>query len=157
MAFDKAIFKSKIRLYMKDSFEKNRLLGGEYEADDPLIELCTELAIGEFSMAPPMSLELYTADSFSDEGAVAILMDAVVAKLLTSDSFLQYRNQLSYSDGGESLAVSDKGDPYTRLAQMLMQSFLMKANNVKKTINYCQAWGGVTSPYARYIYYNLGG
>lgn len=132
----------RVRTFMKDFVHKNRLIVGEEASDDEII-LYLELAVDDFNNAhtPRTNYTLNTFPSF------AILLWGAVIQALTSESLLQIRNDLSYSDGGITVALSNKAPAMMQAAQGLMMNYERKVEDLKKQLNLEQGDGGVPSEY----------
>lgn len=150
--FNRDEFKTRIRNFLKDIERKNRLLDNELESTDTDMDLAIDLALLDANTIEPICMGQFTEESFDDK-SVLLLLPAVVANLLESESFNQARNQLNYQDGGAMVQASDKEPTYTKLAMMHRQIFEKRLNPYKKNMAFAEGWGGVYSPY---LYVNAG-
>jgi len=132
----------RVRTFLKDFTHKNTLLVGEESSDDELI-LYLELAIDDFNNAhtPRTNFGLANFPSF------ALLLWGTVIQALLSESILQIRNRLSYSDGGITVALSDKSPDLANAAQGLIVNYERKVEDLKKQLNAEAAFGNVPSEY----------
>ena len=132
----------RIRTFMKDFVHKNRLIVGEEASDDEII-VYLELAVDDFNNAHTPRTT-YTLSNFP---SFAILLWGSIIQALTSESLLQIRNDLSYSDGGITVATSNKAPAMMLAAQSLMVNYERKVEDLKKQLNLEQCEGGVPSEY----------
>lgn len=132
----------RVRTFLKDFAHKNRLIVGEESTDDELM-LYLELAIDDFNNAhtPTTSYRLNNFPSLS------ILIWGTTIQALISESFLQIRNRLSYSDGGITVALSDKSADLANAAQGLIVKYERNVEDLKKQLNAEDAFGNVPSEY----------
>jgi len=148
-------FRNFVRLFIRDRKPYNTLVDGE-ESTDEQIDLCILLAIGGFNTYPPMTT--YTFQNFP---SAWLLLYGTIIEVLTSAGILQSRNQLDYSDGGITVAVSNKTPLYQSWLGMFARQYEMMRKAVKMELNIEQGWGGVNSEYALVsygggTYYNFG-
>lgn len=118
-------FVARVRLFMRDYPELNRLVAGE-ESNDRLIAFAVHDALSDFNSSPPF-LGAYGFGTFVERGWMHPLMMKTVVCLLQSVGILQTRNHLPFSDGGLNVAVSDK----TPLLQSWIQLFDFKWDQFK--------------------------
>ena len=111
-----ASFIEGVRLFLRDYPELNRLIEGE-ESNPRMIVFAVMNAVGEFNGEPP-PLRTYTFQDFYNNGWLSYLLKGTVKHLLRSIALLQTRNQLSFSDGGISAQVSDKGPALMQYQQI---------------------------------------
>jgi hypothetical protein len=132
----------RVRTFLKDFTHKNRLIVGEESSDDEIM-LYLEMAIDDFNNAhtPRTNYGLKNFPSF------VILLWGTAIQALTSESILQIRNELNYSDGGITVALSNKAPGLAAAAQGLMVNYERKIEDLKKQLNAEQAYGNVSSEY----------
>lgn len=140
---DRPTFIGQVRDYMRDFPEYNALVDGE-ETSDGLINLCADLAADDFSSTMP-PIGNFTVESHP---SLYILLLGTVIQILRSAGILQARNNLNYSDGGLTVATSDKAQMYQAYAQWLMQEYEHKKRNLKISLNAAGGWGGIQSEYS---------
>ena len=136
-------FVGRVRTWMKDFAHKNQLIVGE-EADDKALVVYLEMAIDDFNNAttPRTSFRIDNFPSYS------LLVWGTVIQALLGESLLQIRNRLNYTDGGITVATSDKAGDYAAAVQQLAVMYEQKKRDVKTEWNVDQAWGNVPSEYA---------
>jgi hypothetical protein len=140
---DRPTFIGQVRDYMRDFPEYNALLDGE-ETSDGLISLCADLAADDFTNTmPPIG-------NFQVENhpSLYLLLLGTVIQILRSAGILQARNNLNYSDGGLTVATSDKAQIYRAYAQWIITEYEHKKRNLKISLNAGAAYGGVRSEYS---------
>lgn len=140
---DRAVFLGQVRDYLRDFPELNALLDG-YETSDALLSLCADLAADDFSVTMP-PVGQYTVETFP---SLYLLLMGTVIQVLRSAGILQARNNLNYSDGGLTVATSDKAPIYMSYAQWLMQEYEKKKRSYKISINAAGGYGGIRSEYS---------
>ncbi len=110
-------YKSKIRQWLKDDAEYNKLIEGE-EVSDNDIELCLELAKDEWNSIGRQTN--YNVEGIPQTGIFTLL---TIAHVLEMCGTRQERNRLSYSDGGVNVNPDDK-----------LQSFMAVATSIRNRI-----------------------
>ncbi len=140
---DRFTFVGQVRDYMRDFPEFNALVVGE-ETSDGLINLCADLAADDFSNTMP-PIGVFTVETHP---SLYLLLIGTVIQVLRSAGILQARNNLNYSDGGLTVATSDKAQIYLAMANALMTEYEHKKRNLKISINAGSAYGGVRSEYS---------
>ena len=133
-----------IRLYLRDFPELNRLISGE-ETSDRMIAWAVVDAIDDYNSTPPFIGNV----GLKNFPSLSMLREGAVIRILESVGLLQLRNQMTYSDGGISVAVSDKSQFLMGWIQMLRNSYEQKKMRVKSSLNveYAFEGGGVESEY----------
>lgn len=126
-----------IRLYMRDFPELNRLIKGE-ETSNRMIAWAVIDALDDWNSTPPFignaSIERFPSISLLREGAVIRILESV--------GLLQTRNQLSYSDGGITVSVSDKAPLLLQWISLFRSSYEDKKHRMKSSMNIEMAMGG---------------
>ena len=141
-------FVGRVRRWMKDFAHKNRLIPGE-EADDDSLLVYVEVALDDFNNATMPR----TSFTFANFPSYAILLWGTVIQALTGESLLQIRNKLNYTDGGITVAASDKAGDYAAVAQQLMVKYERQKADVKTYINAEEGFGNIPSEYATVDYF----
>jgi hypothetical protein len=134
-----------IRLYLRDFPELNRLIAGE-ETSNRMIAWAIVDALDDWNTTPPF-IGNATIDNFP---SVSLLREGTVILVLESVGLLQTRNQLSYSDGGISVQVSNKAPLLLQWIQLFRSSYETKKNRMKASMNIEQAMGG-TGTFSEYF------
>lgn len=139
-------FNGRVRLYLRDFAENNRLIRGE-ETSDIMLDLHRELAIEDFNTTPHVTN--YKLTNFP---SMYLLLLGTVIQVLRSAGLLQSRNRLNYNDGGISVAVSDKAGDYQSWIASMLNEYERKKRELKIAINLTGAFGNVPS---EYVFANL--
>lgn len=121
-------FVARVRLFMRDYPELNRLVDGE-ESSDRMIAFAIMDAISDFNSTPP-HIGYYTFEDFVNRNWLHPLMLKTVVCLLESVAILQTRNHLQFNDGGISVSVSDKAPMLQQWAQL----FNSRWENFKRSV-----------------------
>lgn len=125
------------RLYMRDHPHLNRLIRGQ-ESDDRIIAWALIDTLDDFNSTPPF----LGAVGLTNFPSMNLLRLGTVATLLESVAILQIRNQLSFSDGGISIAVSDKAPLLMNFSQMLRGRYEQQRDRIKASQNIEMAMEG---------------
>jgi len=137
-------FLGRVRSWMKDFSHKNELLADRM-ADDENLLVCLEMALDEFNKfsMPPTNFGLEDFPSY------ALLVYGTTIHALISEAMLQMRNRLNYTDGGITVATSDKAGDYMSAVQALRAMYTAQKTDLKMFLNAEQAYGdGIPSEYA---------
>ena len=136
-----------VRSYMRDYAFCNELVDG-FESTDAQIAKAIELTMCMYNIMAPISVQ-YTVDNFPVCNKYLVIM-GTVGHLLRSISIKQLRNQLTYTDGGVHVGLSDKHQLYKAMGNELLAEFKSLAKDDKISRNLDAAWGTVHSPYHGY-------
>src|SRR5258708_5945987 len=112
-----AQFVQMIRNYMRDHAELNRLIQG-VEHSDRLIAWAVIDAIDDYNSTPPL-----TRVGLTNFPSMSILRLGTVINLLESVGLLMTRNQISFSNGGIQVGVSDKTPLLQSWIQLLTNNY----------------------------------
>jgi hypothetical protein len=134
-------FAGKVRLYLRDFIENNRLIKDE-ETSDIMLDMHRELAIEDFNTTPHT-----TNFSLSNFPSMYLLLIGTVIQVLRSSGISQSRNRLNYNDGGISVAVSDKAGEYQSWIASMLNEYERKKRELKISINITSGFGHVPSEY----------
>jgi len=128
-----------VRLRLRDFANgQNRLVAGE-EFSDRQIGHAILLTIEEFNTTPPL-LKNFGITNFP---SIDLLIRGTIAKLMLDSSFLQLRNQLTYSDGqGLRNSGTEKPDSYIRWHQLMKAQWKQDTKELKMAINLRDALTG---------------
>lgn len=118
-------FVARVRLFLRDYPELNRLVEGE-ETNDRMIAFAVYDALSDYNSQPPYIGILGFSDFMSRNWQRPLMLGTVICTL-ESVGLLQTRNHLPFSDGGLNVAVSDK----TPLLQSWIQLFERKWEKFK--------------------------
>lgn len=144
-----------IRLYLRDFPHLNRLTKGE-ETTDRMIAWAIIDALDDWNTTPPFIGNA----SLTNFPSVSLLREGAVIRVLESVGLLQTRNQLSYSDGGISVQVSDKTPILFEWIRLFRSSYEDKKSRMKSSMNIEQAMAGAGT-FSEYhivngLYFHLG-
>lgn len=138
-------FVAQVRAFMRDYPELNRLIAGEESSNRQIVWAIFD-ALDDYNSTPPFSGN--TLRTFPSK---SLLVRGTVLSLLESIGLLQTRNQLSFSDGGLQVGVSDKTPYLQSWIQLFRNSFEEKKMRMKVAINIESAWGGGLSSEFRFV------
>jgi len=146
-----------IRLFLRDFEELNRLVEGE-ESSDRMIAWAIIDAIEEFNGTPPL-IGTYTFSDLITNQQASLLRKGSIYNLLMSVGMLQTRNQLSFSDGGLNVQVSDKTPLLQSWMQILRGQWERGMQRVKMAWNIESLLGGPSGVHSEYFalsgYYHI--
>lgn len=153
----KGLTEAEVRLFMRDyasattsglTYVFNELLD-HVEFTSAEIALAMDLTVSKFNVTSQI-----TTHTFGDIEKY-ILMLGVCGFLMSSESFHQVRNQLTYNDGGEHHGYSDKYQAYRQLADNLRAEWDAIVPTYKVSLNLESAYASVPSAYAGFGYPSL--
>lgn len=141
-----AITNAQIRRFMRDFPEYNVLLDAVEFTDDDYAD-AKIFAVAEFNCFTPVTTFLEA--SFPNDW---LLLLGTCAHLMTSEAFLQLRNQVTYNDGGgiNPVGIDDKFAAYLSLRNAVKAEWQERAQKVKQQLNMEGGYGSLPSGY-RYI------
>lgn len=140
---NRATFVGQVRDYLRDHPQFNALQLNDFETSDAVVSLCADLAADDFSTSPP----LIGRFSVENHPSLYLLFIGTVLQVLRSAGLMQARNDLNYSDGGLTVATSNKSPIYKAWADMYYAEYEQKKRTLKISINASSAYGGVASEY----------
>jgi hypothetical protein len=126
-----------VRTFLRDFPELNRLTQG-YENSPRMIAWAIIDALDDWNSTPPF-IGTATIESFPSK---SLLCRGATIALLESVGLLQTRNQLTFSDGGISVSVSDKAPLIMNWLQLFKQSYEDKKSRFKSSANVEMAMDG---------------
>ncbi len=126
-----------VRTFLRDFPELNRLTQG-YENSPRMIAWAIVDALDDWNITPPF-IGKVTIENFPSK---SLLCRGATISLLESVGLLQTRNQLSFSDGGISVSVSDKAPLIMNWLQMFKASYEEKKTKFKSSANVEMAFDG---------------
>ena len=136
-------FMRNVRLWMQDFAQMNALIDGQ-EFEDYHFELFIDMALDDWAVTPPLMRRYTTVEDFPSKW---LLMLKVAVIALESGAMLHARNNLNYSDGGITVATSDKAPVYLAIADRFQAQYDQMKMRWLKSMNAEQAYGGVHSEY----------
>ena len=126
-----------VRTYLRDFPELNRLTQG-YENSPRMIAWAIVDALDDWNSTPPFigsaTIETFPSKHLLCRGATIALLESV--------GLLQTRNQLTFSDGGITVSVSDKAPLIMSWLQMFKASYEEKKTRFKSSANIEMAMDG---------------
>lgn len=132
-----------LRVYLKDTPETNKLLGGKYENDPMALQQCIWMALDDWNTTPPF----INPTSLAAHPAKSLLIKGAAIEALRSAGIWHSREHMPSSDGGTSADDHDKAGAYGGWIGNLQQEYQVGKLNVKKAINMASAFGGYFSEY----------
>ena len=134
-----------VRTYLRDYPELNRLIAG-VENSPRQITWAIYDTLDDFNSTPP-----FTNFHLHDFPSKSLFIRGVVCSLLESVGLLQTRNQISFTDGGIQVGISDKTPLIQSWLQLLRNAYEEKKMRIKVAINIETAWGGGVFSEFRFI------
>ena len=134
-----------VRDYLRDHPELNRLTEG-VESSDRMIGWAVLDAVSLFNGTP--HLTNFTLRQLLDRNQHHLLLRMAVVAVLESVMLLQSRNQLSYSAGGTSVAISDKAPMLNGFVQYFKASTDQLLQRVKVAMNISEALDGAVGAHS---------
>lgn len=129
-------FVAQVRAFIRDYGELNRLIKGEESSNRQIVWAVFD-TLDDFNTSPPFTN--FTLENFPSK---SLLVRGTVISLLESIGLLQTRNQLSFSDGGLQVGISDKTPFIQSWIQLFRNSYEEKKMRFKVAYNIETAWGG---------------
>jgi hypothetical protein len=137
-----AITNADVRRFLRDYPSWNILLDAVQFTDDD-IEAAKKFAVAEFNVMTPVSA--FAVDTFPQDW---LMLLGTTAHLMTSESFLQLRNQLSYGDGNLApVGIDDKASAYISLRNAIRGEWRETAQKYKQQMNMESGYGSLSSGY----------
>lgn len=125
--------------YMQDKPDKNILLDYTKQFEEELVDVIIPMVYDEIKVLyPAIGKE---KDAIPDH----IVIYGVMHKLFESESFVQLRNQVQYSDSNASVDLSSKTDSYERKSEMMRTQFLRLLESFAATRFLETGWGSFWS------------
>lgn len=145
MAFPMQEFIECIRISIMDSPENNDLLTN-FEFDEKYIELAIKRAVNRINATPPIIPGLrIKLESFDTEDKYLGLIPGVLSYLYQGGSIKEKRNELQYSDEGQTINEDHRYSEYLQYAQMQMNEFDQKIKAAKNILSEEASFGCVSS------------
>lgn len=142
---EKEEYIDRLRRFVRDREELNRLLDFEKESEDKDLKIALESALDEINGFPPI-IKHWSFDEFPYP---SLLLRGAAIWLLESAGIMKSRNRLQYQDGGTSVNVNDKAGEYQSWIQNFTQKYFQRLKQFKVQKNMDRAWGGFQSDYHR--------
>jgi len=120
----------KLRLFMRDYYDKNPLLD-DVEFSDAELQAAVDNAIDHSNI-----IGRPTSYSSGDFPSNYVLMLGATSHLFKSEAMRQLRNQSQFQDGNiQGVGMDEKSANYVQLSQMMLQEFTQHVTNIKITSN----------------------
>jgi hypothetical protein len=140
-----------MRFWMRDHPHLNRLIKG-YESSNRLIAWAIVDFVSDFSATPP-NLGRFTLEQLLDLGLSSFARRGSAIALMESVGFLQTRNNLTFSDGGMNVAISDKTPMLLQWLDRFQSKYEQDKKSIKISMNISQLFG-VTGAHSEYFLTN---
>ncbi len=134
-----------LRDYLRDLPELNILLEGNFESTDEQLGQAWGRALGDWNRTEP----IITDASFQNHPSKILLFQKAIAEALKSISIFHARNNLQYTDAGNSYSINDKHREFQPLIDRYENAYELAKVNVKAHINMDAAWGHVHTDFNR--------
>lgn len=121
-----------LRAYVRDFAPLNRLLANE-ESKDRDLALAVYRAVEDFSGTPPPNY--YTLQTLIQHHKMDLLLRGAACKLIESVVFQYARNEISFTDAGVSVKISDKAPIFINIYGMLLNQWTAEKKETKISMN----------------------
>jgi len=125
----------KIKEYIQDSADKNILLDYMEQFPEELVDLIIPMVYEEAKIFYPA---IATNPKMLPD---TVMMYGIIAKLMESESFVQLRNEVQYSDSNASVSLSSKSDRYQQKAEIMQRQYLRLLEGLATASFMNNAWG----------------
>lgn len=130
-----------VRYFLRDFRELNRIVKGE-EHSNRMIAFAVEDFLSDFAGTPPL-LGYFTIEDLCRMHMQSLAIRGTCITLLQSVGMLQTRNQLTFSDGGISVSVSDKSPLLMQWIRDFQNKYEQQKTQVKISLNIAQLFGNM--------------
>ena len=144
-------FVQSVRCFLRDYPELNRIVKGE-EHSNRMIAFAVMDFLSDFAGSPPF-LGYFTIEDICRMHMQSFAIRGTCITLLQSVGMLQTRNQLSFSDGGISVGISDKSPLLMQWIRDLKTEYEQKKSQIKISLNISQLFG-TSGVHAEYFFVN---
>jgi hypothetical protein len=132
-------------MFLRDRADYNLLLD-HVQFTDRELDLAVEMSVSAYNSVTPLSY--LTPQSFPPQFAYVLLI-GTTRFLLSSESFLQARNQASIQAGDIApIGIDDKAQLYSQLSQTLRAEWDELVRGIKTGLNMESAYNTLGSGYA---------
>lgn len=121
-----------VRLFTRDYAELNMLIEGE-ESTDRMIAFATFDFLSDFNGTPPF--HSFALSDLYDIHQQSLAIRGTVISLFQSLMIIYTRNNLSFSDGGLSVSINDKGPMLQNMIQLFQAQYEQNKRQVKTSLN----------------------
>jgi hypothetical protein len=135
---------NRVRIYIRDSKELNKLLGNKFESDDTAVRQAIIDAINDWNISqPPLTpIDLRT------HPAKLLLVRKACVELMKSAMIWHSREHMPSQDGGTSADDHAKFAEYSQWIGMIEADYETKKSALKVSMNVAQCFGGLASEYS---------
>jgi len=144
-------FVQSVRFFLRDYPELNRIVKGE-EHSNRMIAFAVMDFLSDFAGTPPF-IGYFTIEDLCRMHMQSFALRGTVITLLQSVGMLQTRNQLSFSDGGISVSISDKSPLLMQWIRDFQNKYEQQKNQTKISLNISQLFG-TSGVHAEYFFVN---
>ena len=137
-----------LRMYLKDTPQYNKLLGGKYENEPAFLRHCILYALNDWNSTPPPIASV----GLTNHPSKYLLIEGAALIALRSAGIWHSRERMPSSDGGTSADDHAKYSEYQGWIQQQYADYERKKLDIKKSINMANAFGDFASEYAGYRY-----
>jgi hypothetical protein len=141
-----------VRLFLRDHPQLNRLVKGE-EHSDRMIAWAILDFLSDFAGTPP-ALGYHTLEQLLEMHYQSFAVRGVSVALLQSVGILQTRNHLNFSDGGISVAVSDKAPMLMQWINQFQNKYEQEKMQKKVAMNIGNLLGTFSGTHSEYFFVN---
>jgi hypothetical protein len=135
---------SRVRIYIRDSKELNKLLGNKFESDDTAVRQSIIDAINDWNISqPPL-----TPIDLRSHPAKLLLVRKACIELMKSAMIWHSREHMPSQDGGTSADDHAKFSEYSQWIGMIESDYETKKSALKVSQNLAQCFGGLASEYS---------
>jgi len=141
-----------LRDYLRDHAGLNTLLCDKQEHTDSQLRLAVNMGLGAFNVLTPISS--YTIKSLPTVAYPFLLHEGAIEALIMA-GILHSRNQLSYSDGGITVADHAKGGSYQGWINAItsLRRMAAKEKEYKVQLNIEGCYGSIDSEFQSDVTY----
>lgn len=141
-----------VRMFLRDHPQLNRLVKGE-EHSDRMIAWAILDFLSDFAGTPP-PLGYHTLEQLLAMHYQSFAVRGTSVALLQSVGILQTRNHLNFSDGGISVAVSDKAPMLMQWINQFQNKYEQEKMQKKVSMNISQLLGTFSGTHSEYFFVN---
>jgi|LAHU01.1.fsa_nt_gb hypothetical protein len=124
-------YREDLREHIRDLALHNRLLRFTEEFTDAELERALNKALAGFNGLPPRA-QTYSFTSFPDD---SLIIDMATCQVLKMSGFQKTRNALNYSEGGTTIADTEKVGYYMQWVNMICTQARAEAKELKMALN----------------------
>ena len=141
-----------VRFFMRDHPQLNRLIKGQ-EHSDRMIAWAIMDFLSDWAGTPP-NLGYMTLEEMCRMHYQSFALRGTAVALMQSVGILQTRNFLQFSDGGISVAVSDKAPMWMQWIRDFQTKYEQEKVQRKVSLNIAQCLGVFSGVHTEYFFVN---